>query len=121
MFAVWMRLLGAVENSVLWLPRIEHCRGTATFAAKPKSQRVRTKTLFAPLVSADEDHLARLSLADLFLVSPYNARSTAIDALPGRRAHADDSGDAGSAGRIASSTLVADGPSRADFRFDQGL
>jgi predicted O-linked N-acetylglucosamine transferase (SPINDLY family) len=40
------------------------------------------RLIFAPPISAIEDHLARLSVADIFLdTSPYNSHSTAIDAL----------------------------------------
>src|SRR5262249_49362550 len=40
------------------------------------------RMIFAPFLDSREDHLARLSLADLFLDSfPYNAHSTACDAL----------------------------------------
>jgi predicted O-linked N-acetylglucosamine transferase (SPINDLY family) len=82
MFDVWMRLLHAVEGSVLWLPnanptavrnlqREAHARGVL-------SERI----VFAPHVPAGEDHLARLGSADLFLDTlPYNAHSTAMDAL----------------------------------------
>ena len=40
------------------------------------------RLIFAPPIPAIEEHLARLSLADLFLdTMPYNSHSTAIDAL----------------------------------------
>jgi len=82
MFDVWMRLLLAVEASVLWLP-------SANPAAMRNLQREADargvspeRIVFAPHLTANEDHLARLRSADLFLDTyPYNAHSTALDAL----------------------------------------
>ena len=81
MFAVWMRILNQVPDSILWLlddiPRLsDNLRRTA------ESQGVAgTRLIFAPRVAV-EKHLARLRLADLFLDSlPYNAHTTASDAL----------------------------------------
>ena len=80
-FASWMRILGQVEDSVLWLlgsrpafaenlRREAHHHGIAP-------QRL----IFAPNVPLDR-HLSRLRLADLFLDTlPYNAHTTASDAL----------------------------------------
>lgn len=82
LFDVWMRLLGAVEDSVLWLspappPAAENLRGEA--AARGISPG---RIVFAARVPSGEDHLARHRLADLFLDTlPYNAHSTAADAL----------------------------------------
>ena len=82
MFDVWMRLLHAVEGSALWLP-------TANATAVRNLQREADargvspeRIVFAPYLPANEDHLARLRSADLFLDTlPYNAHSTAMDAL----------------------------------------
>lgn len=80
-FDVWMRLLTAVGGSVLWLlqdnaaaarnlKREAECRGI-----------VPERLIFAPRLKPDE-HLARHQLADLFLDTlPYNAHTTASDAL----------------------------------------
>jgi protein O-GlcNAc transferase len=82
MFGVWMRLLRAAEGSVLWLPennaavrrnlmREAEARGVAS-----------SRIIFAAPVPDPGEHLARLSLADLFLDTlPYNAHTTASDAL----------------------------------------
>jgi predicted O-linked N-acetylglucosamine transferase (SPINDLY family) len=81
LFDVWMRLLHAVSDSVLWLvadtPAAErHLRDEA--AARGMDP---VRLLFAPRVSFEE-HLARLSCADLFLDTlPFNAGATASDAL----------------------------------------
>jgi predicted O-linked N-acetylglucosamine transferase (SPINDLY family) len=79
---IWMRLLHAVEGSVLWLPennpsaRRNLAREAQTRGIAPE------RIIFAPPVPGAEAHLARLSLADLFLdTHPYNAHTTAIDAL----------------------------------------
>lgn len=80
-FAVWMRLLQCIPDSVLWL-----------FADNPAAARNLREAAaargIAPgrLVFAQHtalgDHLARHRLADLFLDTlPYNAHTTASDAL----------------------------------------
>jgi predicted O-linked N-acetylglucosamine transferase (SPINDLY family) len=80
-FAVWMRLLGSVPSSVLWL-----LESNALFAAnlRREAQRVGidpARLVFAPPIETAA-HLSRLALGDLFLDSlPYNAHTTASDAL----------------------------------------
>lgn len=82
MFNVWMRLLRDVEGSVLWLPApnagaINNLRVEATKQGVSPDRMV-----FAPRTPSNEDHLARLRLADLFLDTLYyNAHTTACDAL----------------------------------------
>jgi predicted O-linked N-acetylglucosamine transferase (SPINDLY family) len=81
-FAVWMRLLQAVEGSILWL-------GEADPAAEDNLRReaarhgvAAQRLIFAPKLPDMADHLARQRLADLFLDTlPYNAHATASDAL----------------------------------------
>ena len=82
MFAIWMRLLAAVEGSVLWLSQATPA-AARNLRREAKARGVAVERLiFAPFVSAPEEHLARLSLADLFLDTlPYNAHATACDAL----------------------------------------
>jgi len=81
-FEVWMRLLGAVEGSVLWLSAanagaVEHLRQAAARQGVEAS-----RLIFAPRLPLNEDHLARLRLADLFVDTLYyNAHTTAADAL----------------------------------------
>jgi predicted O-linked N-acetylglucosamine transferase (SPINDLY family) len=81
-FDVWMRLLGAVGDSVLWLSG-----ANASAAANLRKEAARRgvapdRLIFAPRVPSNEDHLARLRLADLFLDTLYyNAHVTAADAL----------------------------------------
>jgi predicted O-linked N-acetylglucosamine transferase (SPINDLY family) len=81
-FGVWMRLLSAVEGSVLWLPLGSESamRNLAAEAAKRGVDPARL--VYAPRVPEAEDHLARYALADLFLDTlPYNAHTTTSDAL----------------------------------------
>lgn len=81
-FAVWMRLLQKVENSVLWLSggnqRVEENLYKEAVAHGILAKRV----IFAEKLEKISDHLARQKLADLFLDTlPYNAHSTTSDAL----------------------------------------
>jgi predicted O-linked N-acetylglucosamine transferase (SPINDLY family) len=81
MFAVWMRILKAVEGSVLWL--LESNK-TSPGNLRREAERhgvAGNRLVFAPFVSM-EKQLDRLQLADLFLDSlPCNAHTTASDAL----------------------------------------
>lgn len=80
-FDVWMRLLKAVEGSVLWLlednpTAAKNLRREAEVRGVDSSRLV-----FAKRIPLDE-HLARHRLADLFIDTlPYNAHTTASDAL----------------------------------------
>jgi predicted O-linked N-acetylglucosamine transferase (SPINDLY family) len=81
LFEIWMRLLRKIEGSVLWL-------GGDNEGAKRNLRREArqrgvdpSRLVFADRISG-ELHLARHHLADLFLDTlPYNAHSTASDAL----------------------------------------
>ena len=81
-FASWMRILKAVEVSVLWL-----FEGDPTFRSNFQNEMIKlgidpTRAVFAKRVDAMSDHLARHSQADLFIDTwPYNAHTTASDAL----------------------------------------
>jgi protein O-GlcNAc transferase len=80
-FDVWMRLLGRVEGSVLWLLR--HNEVTPRNLRREAERRgiAPERLVFAKGVPLDE-HLARHRLADLFLDTlPYNAHTTGNDAL----------------------------------------
>jgi protein O-GlcNAc transferase len=80
-FDVWMRLLTAVSGSVLWL-----LEDNAAVSRNLRSEALRRgiaaeRLVFAPRLDLDK-HLARHKLADLFLdTRPYNAHTTASDAL----------------------------------------
>ena len=81
-FAVWMRLLRKIEGSVLWLRGMgEVARGNLERHAEQHGVE-RSRLVFAPHVAGMAEHLGRQSLADLYLdTQPYNAHSTACDAL----------------------------------------
>ena len=80
-FDVWMRLLRAVEGSVLWL-RHESDSATANLRREAEQRGVAPDRLvFARRIDL-ADHLARHRLADLFIDTfPYAAHSTASHAL----------------------------------------
>ncbi len=80
-FDVWMRLLGAVEGSVLWLLQ-GHPLATENLKREAQARSIDpARLVFAPRLGR-EDHLARHRLADLFLDTlPVNALTTASDAL----------------------------------------
>jgi len=81
-FRIWMRLLRAVEGSVLWLSAanplvVDNLRKQAVNEGVDPERLV-----FATRLPDLGDHLARQALADLFLDTlPYNAHTTASDAL----------------------------------------
>jgi predicted O-linked N-acetylglucosamine transferase (SPINDLY family) len=80
-FEVWMRLLHQLPGSVLWLletsPTATHNLRREAELRGVSAQRL----VFAPRVPLPE-HLARHAAADLFLDTlPYNAHTTANDAL----------------------------------------
>jgi protein O-GlcNAc transferase len=80
-FDIWMRLLHAVPDSVIWLLELNPAasRNLSKEAAARGIQPHRL--IFAPKLPL-ERHLGRLSVADLFLDTlPYNAHTTASDAL----------------------------------------
>lgn len=81
LFAVWMRILKRVPNSVFWLlADNEWSRENLTKAAKKQGIK-EDRLIFAPRV-APADYLARYQLADLFLDTfPFNGGTTANDAL----------------------------------------
>jgi predicted O-linked N-acetylglucosamine transferase (SPINDLY family) len=80
-FDVWMRLLHAVEGSVLWLLE-DNAIASANLRREAEARGISARRLvFAPRKQPHE-HLARQRLADLFLdTRPYNAHTTASDAL----------------------------------------
>jgi protein O-GlcNAc transferase len=81
-FAAWMRLLHAVDGSVLWLlesgsdAEANLRREAAAAGIDPG------RLIFAPPVSPVDRHVARTAAADLVLDTyPYGAHTTANDAL----------------------------------------
>jgi protein O-GlcNAc transferase len=80
-FASWMRILKAVNGSILWLLQdnswvVENLKNEAKKHGITPDRLVFAERLFLP------EHLARHRQADLFLDTfPYNAHTTASDAL----------------------------------------
>ena len=93
MFRSWMSILRTVPAAVLWLPggnptAVDHLRHTA--AANGVSP---DRLIFADKLPSKAQHLARLALADLALDTRiYNGHVSTCDALWGRPARADASG-----------------------------
>ena len=108
-FSTWMRLLKAVEGSVLWLsdPGPAAIRNLSREAEDHGVAAERV--VFARHLASQEDHFARIPLADIFLDTlPYNARTTANDALWAGVPVVTLAGEA-LAGRVATSLLHAIG------------
>ncbi|MBT8622637.1 hypothetical protein AOC22_07090, partial [Polynucleobacter paneuropaeus] len=80
-FAGWMRILKAVEGSVLWLLQDNHWAPENLKKEAEKQGIAADRLLFAERLPLPE-HLARHRQADLFLDTfPYNAHTTTSDAL----------------------------------------
>jgi protein O-GlcNAc transferase len=81
LFDIWMRILNRIDNSVLWLvandKTVEQNLRNEAAARSINPARL----VLAPRIPYPE-HLARLSLANLFLdTEPFNAGTSASDAL----------------------------------------
>lgn len=80
-FASWMRMLAAVDRSVLWLLADNPWAKANMLRVAARHGVAAERLIFAPRV-APPDYLARFALADLFLDTfPYNAGTTASDCL----------------------------------------
>ena len=81
-FDSWMRILKATENSVIWLTWYnDFAMSNLRFEAEKRGVNS-NRLIFAQRTKLIENHLARHSLADLFLDTiPYNAHTTTLDAL----------------------------------------
>jgi protein O-GlcNAc transferase len=107
-FDIWMRILGRVDGSVLWLV----ASGANVQSNLRKEATARGvdagRIVFAPRLPYAE-HLARLSAANLFLDTlPYNAGATASDALWAQLPVLTRAGDT-FVGRMAASLLQSVG------------
>jgi len=108
LFAVWMKLLTAVEGSVLWLLETNPT-AAQSLRNEAKARGISPERLvFAPKLPL-ADHLSRHRHADLFLDTlPYNAHTTASDALRASVPIVTRLGET-FAGRVAASLLKAVG------------
>ncbi len=81
MFTVWMHILKQTPDSVLWLLDCNPWAKANLQRAACSAEVDKNRLIFAPRVTI-ADHLARHVHADLFLDTlPYNAHTTASDAL----------------------------------------
>ena len=80
-FSGWMRILEAVEGSVLWLLESNSTAVNNLKKEATKSGINEDRLIFAKHIPVAE-HFSRFQLADLFLDTlPYNAHTTTSDAL----------------------------------------
>lgn len=80
-FSAWMKLLRQVDDAVLWLYCDEKAAETNLRAAA-EAHGISTRRLVFASLAGIEEHLARYLHVDLFLDTlPYNAHTTASDAL----------------------------------------
>jgi len=81
-FIGWMRILKAVEGSVLWLTEGNNTAISNLKKEAKKNGVDENRIIFALRLTLREDHLNRIQLADLFIDTlPYNAHATTSDAL----------------------------------------
>ena len=107
-FDIWMRLLGRIQGSVLWLLQSNPLSMQNLMREAEQRGIAPERLIFAPHAKVEE-HLARHRLADLFLDTlPYNAHTTASDALWAGLPVLTVAGDAFAA-RVAASLLDAVG------------
>ena len=80
-FTIWMRLLKKIDNSILWLLKSNDAAENNLKNQAEIYSIDKNRIIFAPILP-QEEHLARLRLADLFLDTfNYNAHTTCSDAL----------------------------------------
>ena len=81
-FAVWMRLLKEIPDSILWLGH-HNSETIGNLQRAAENHGVDAQRIcFAPYLDSPAAHLARIGLADLYLDTyPYNAHATACDFL----------------------------------------
>lgn len=80
-FCIWMRLLGLIDDSVLWLLK-SNSWAERNLRSEAERQGVDPKRLIFAEKIANTEHLARHKHADLFLDTfAVNAHTTACDAL----------------------------------------
>lgn len=81
MFDLWMRLLGAVDGSVLWL-RPMRAETAANLRAEAQRRGIDGRRLIFAPYEATANYLGRFGLADLYLDTyPFGSHTTVNDAL----------------------------------------
>ncbi|HEX7923105.1 MAG TPA: tetratricopeptide repeat protein [Bradyrhizobium sp.] len=107
-FTCWMRILTAVEGSVLWL-LADNQTAMQNLRKEAEARQIDPSRLIFAERTKPAQHLARHRLADLFLDTlPYNGHTTASDALWAGLPVLTQSGKT-FAGRVAASLLSAVG------------
>ena len=105
-FDIWMRLLGRVENSVLWLLKSNKW-AEQNLKREAEARGISAERLIFAEKVPQAEHLARQKLADLFLDTfNYNAHTTTSDALWAGLPVVTKLGE-GFAARVAGSLLTA--------------
>ncbi len=105
-FDSWMRILSEVEGSVLWLLE-DNELASANLRKEAAARGVAAERLIFAGRATHADHLARHRCADLFIDTlPYNAHTTALDALWEGVPVLTRAGES-FAGRVAASLLTA--------------
>jgi predicted O-linked N-acetylglucosamine transferase (SPINDLY family) len=107
-FNIWMRVLGKIEGSVLWLIKANK-RAVKNLKKEAQSRGVASHRLIFADKAPQDQHLARHRLADLFIDTfNINAHTTASDALWAGLPLVTKLGQ-GFAARVAGSLLTAIG------------
>lgn len=107
-FDIWMRILKAVDGSVLWLFE-DNASASSNLRSEAALRGVNPDRIVFGSALPPADHLARHRLANLFLDTlPYNAHTTASDALWAGLPVLTQAGET-FAGRVAASLLSAVG------------
>jgi predicted O-linked N-acetylglucosamine transferase (SPINDLY family) len=105
----WSNILTSTTNSVLWVSENNEAFRKNLLLEFIKRGIDNDRIIFAKRLASMADHLARLSMADLFLdTHPFNAHTTAVDALKAGVPVLTYIGQA-FAGRVAASVLNAVG------------
>jgi predicted O-linked N-acetylglucosamine transferase (SPINDLY family) len=105
----WARIISSVPGSVIWISGGNELFKNNIVTEFKRHGVDEARIIFAKRVDSMADHLARLSSADLFLDTlPFNAHTTAIDALKAGLPLLACTGEA-FAGRVSSSLLNAIG------------
>ena len=80
-FDIWMRLLQQVSGSVLWMMQNDEA-GQENLRREAAARGIDASRLVFATRLPNDQHLARIAHADLFLDTlPYNAHTTSSDAL----------------------------------------
>ena len=105
----WARILLQVPESIFWISENNSAFKKNITEEFSRLGVVSTRLVFAKRVDSIAEHLARYSLADLFLdTHPYNAHTTGLDALKSGTPVITSLGEA-FAGRVGASLLNAIG------------